>query len=446
MYLLSLGSKEMGVTLPLIFLGYDLIEHSPGRNHSINVTYLKDLVCIFKKVLVQSKYLYTSLIIGALSFGYYKIFIKSPSHQINYYGDSVLVTFLTVGRIIVYYLKLLVFPVNLNADYSYNAFSLSVSFLEPATLFSFILLGVLGYVLFRLLNTHKIMAFGGIWFFVTLLPVCHIFPHHELLAEHYLYLPSFGFCLIVACLLNHLLEERRNRYYIYVFFAGVVFLFSIRIVDRNRDWQDELTLWKKTVKTVPECARAHNNLGYTYAKQHMFDEAILEYKKTLALEPINAKAHYNLGSAFQKEGDYEKAISNYNKALAIEPNFTKVHHKLGTLYSQMGMFEEALTQYQKVLTIEPGNAQVHYNLGNLYNKKGDLDKAVAAYKNAITFDSGKPDAHYNLGLTYEKQGMLDKAINAYKKAAIIEPRVADVHYNLGICYSKKGMLDEAIVE
>ncbi|MCK5514781.1 MAG: tetratricopeptide repeat protein, partial [Deltaproteobacteria bacterium] len=335
-YLLSLGSKEMAVTLPAVFLCYDLVENFAGRAGRINLGYLKELALTLKKVILQSKYLYFTTFVGALAYIYYKIFIKSPSFQNYYYGDSMLTTFLTVGKILVHYIRLLVYPIRLNADYYYDAFPLSTSFLEPATLYSFMVLGIIGYAVIRLLAHHKMLAFGIVWFFVTLLPVCQIFPHHELLAEHYLYLPSFGFCLISAVLINGVVEEKKYRYLTYAAFAAVFFLFSIRIADRNGDWKDGLTLWEKTVKTAPRCARARNNLGLAYVEEKRLDEAIAEYKRALTIKPNFAQAHDNLGIAYAKKGRFKDAISEYRKAIAIRPDNAEVYSNLGNVYNKQG--------------------------------------------------------------------------------------------------------------
>ena len=39
---------------------------------------------------------------------------------------------------------------------------------------------------------------------VSILPLSHIIPIKEIVAEHYLYVPLFGFCLIVGVLLDAL--------------------------------------------------------------------------------------------------------------------------------------------------------------------------------------------------------------------------------------------------
>jgi len=277
-YLLSIGSKEMGVTLPAIFLSYDLMNGLDQREKGSESNPVKESITTLKKLWAQHKYFYSPFLTGALFFTFYKVFINSPSHQKGYYGDSLLTTFLTVVKIIPHYLKLLVFPITLIADYSYDAFPLVSSPFDWSFLVSATFLILLLLILVRMVTRKKWIAFGGIWFFITLLPVCHIIPHHELLAEHYLYLPSYGFCLIVALLFTALLENKKYLPLILPAFIAIIVLFSLRIVDRNGDWKDGMTIWSKTVSTVPRCARAQNNLGVEYIKERKYSEALTHFK------------------------------------------------------------------------------------------------------------------------------------------------------------------------
>jgi tetratricopeptide (TPR) repeat protein len=479
-YILSLGSKELGVTLPALFFCYDLITHFPEKVRKIDAAYFKALVLTVKKVLVQSKYLYSLLFLGALSFSYYKVFIKSPSYKVTYYGDSMITTFLTVGKILVHYIKLLVYPIRLNADYSFNAFPLSSSFLEPATVVSFMVLGVIGYVVLRLVITHRIAAFGVIWFFVTLLPVCHIFPHHELLAEHYLYLPSFGVCLAVAYGLNRFLEEKRYRYYIYAICSAVVLLFSVRIADRNRDWKDTFTLWQKTIKTAPQCARAHSNLGLAYYNKAMYDEAISLYKKASTIAPNYAQVHFNLGLTYDKKGMLDEAIVEYESTISLSPRYTKAYNNLAWIYATSQ--NETIRNGDRAVSLaikacelsEFKNAKYLDTLAAAYAKQGNLGKALEyqvkalarasmqekqqfqerldSYPTArIVYDSFKvlsvkpslADSAYYSEFVYDEKEELDKAISAYKKKLDMNPRSAGAHNNLGVAYVRKGELWKA---
>lgn len=443
-YLLSLGSKEMAVTLPAVFLCYDLVNHFPGNIRRINFQYFKGLILTLKTVFLKSKYLYSLILTGALVYSYYKVVVRSPSPDTPYYGDSILVTFLTMGKILVHYMKLLVYPIRLNADYSYHAFPLSYSFFEPATLFSFVILGITGYGILRFLVSQRMLAFGAIWFFVTLLPVCHIFPHHELLAEHYLYLPSLGFCLIVALIFNDFLDEKRCVYPIYIALLAVFILFSIRIVDRNRDWRDGYMLWAKTVRNVPECARAYDNLGLAYGEKGMLEEAIASHEKSVSINPRDAGANNNLGMAYAKKGRLDEAVSAYKRALAIKPRYADAYYNLGLAYAKKGRLDEAVSAYKKALTIRPRYVRAYTNLGVVYNTMGKFKEALSANAKALAIDPYFVKAYNNMGVIYYGTGKLDKAIECFARARTLEPGYINALNNLGNAYAKKGNLKEAI--
>jgi len=416
-YILGLGSKEMAVTLPAVLLCYDVVSNFPRGKARINLTYCTQAGTTLTRVLIHYRYFYTLIFSGALSFSYYKVFIKSPSHQSEYYGGSMLTTLCTAGKVLVYYMKLLIYPIVLNADYSYNAFPLSPSLFEPAAFLSFVVLGIMGYAVLRLIGNYKMLSFGLIWFFVTMLPVSQIIPHHELLAEHYLYLPSFGFCLAVAVLINEFLMEGRCIRLMYAVLVGVAILFTVRIADRNRDWKDGFTLWGKTVNTVPQCARAHNNLGSEYDARGWFDKAALEYKKAIAIKPVYAEPYNNLGLNYYKRGEVDKAIAMYKKALDLKPRHVAALVNLGGAYVAQGKADDALNAFRKAIKIRPRLVEAYIGLGVCFAKKGNtrenknfLDLAIYCFKKALELKPHLPEVHNNLASTYYLKGDYTSAL------------------------------------
>ena len=444
-YLLSMGSKEMGVTLPAIFLIYDLINNLP---HDTKKLRSQDITKVLKKIWMQSKYFYSIFFMGALAFIYYKIFINSPSQQKEYYGDSVLVTFLTVGKIIVHYIKLLLFPVNLIADYSYDAFPLASSFFEWSTLFSFILLFLILCIILKMLSKNRWIAFGGIWFFITLLPVCHIIPHHELLAEHYLYLPSYGFCLIAALLFTSQLENNRHSAFIYFSLFCIIVLFSLRIIDRNRDWKDGMTLWNKTVKSVPRCARAQNNLGAEHIKSGDGDykEAMPHLEAALQIKPDYAEAYNNLGLVYKGQGSYDQATKSFSEAIKYKKRYFEAINNIATMYERKGNYDTAIKIFKNVLKRKPDYAEAHSNLGIVYQKRGQLEQAKEHFRKALQIEPHHVEAHNNLGVWYKNKGLYDEAIEEFKQVLVLKPGFAEVHCNLGAVYNNKGWYDLALEE
>ena len=465
-YLLAIASKEMAVTLPAIFFIYDFI-----NNMSSDGPLFRRSAASLKKIASRHKLFYLCFLTPAVLFTGYKVLIKSPSNKIGFYGGELYIQLLTLAKILVYYIKQLFYPVTLIADYSFNSFPLVTSIFEPAAFLSIIALSLIAFVTVKLLLSNSIMAFAIIWFFVTLLPVCHIFPHHELLAEHYLYLPSFGFVLLVSLLFNRAAANPRWKYPVYTFFALTMVLFSLRTFYRNFDWKDSFTIWSKTVETVPSCVRAINNLGIEYYNRKDYQTAKSLYNRALALQPAYEKAYYNLGNVYKEEKDYERALAMYEKTAELNPANVKNFNNLGNAYAIQKRFPEAIKAYQSALERKPDYAEAYNNLGNVYRSLQDYGQAIAHYEKALTLNRGYSDAYYNLADTYsmlkqheqslevllratsvirylpsafyrlgaahEKTSQYDKAIEAYEKALQLDPGYAEARLNLASLYREK---------
>src|SRR6185503_6187820 len=102
----------------------------------------------------------------------------------------------TVLRVHAWYLKQLIFPTPI-VQY-YGAFDISTTLLDWRVILAFLVVGGVIVAGFVQLDRNKIIAFAILSYFVMLLPVSQIIPHHELLADHYLYLPLMSFGLFVA--------------------------------------------------------------------------------------------------------------------------------------------------------------------------------------------------------------------------------------------------------
>jgi tetratricopeptide (TPR) repeat protein len=445
-YLLSIGSKEMGVTLPAIFLIYDMVNYLPQEAKEPRLKSARSLATALKNIWIQHKYFYCIFFTEALAFVYYKVFITSPSHQKEYYGDSLLTTLLTTGKIILHYLKLFLFPINLVADYSYDAFPLVSSPFEWSVFSPIILLLLILVILWRMLTRNKWIAFGGFWFFITLLPVCHIIPHHELLAEHYLYLPSYGFCLIAALFFTSLLENKRHFPLTFSILIAIILLFSLRIIDRNRDWKDGMALWSKTVKTVPRCARAQNNLGVEHLNDGKDKEAMSHLEAALEIKPEYADAYNNLGLAYKKLGLYVHAIWHFRRAIEIRKKNPGANNNLATTLGQIGFYDMAIRNLKRILKQNPNYPQIHNNLGIVYQQRGQLELAEEHFKKELLRTPNNVEAHNNLGILYRSQGLYDKAVEEFKQVLALNPDFAEVHCNLGAVYNNKGWYNYAISE
>jgi tetratricopeptide (TPR) repeat protein len=364
---------------------------------------------------------------------------------------------LTQFRVIVTYLRLLIFPVHQNLDYDYPV---SHSLFDPPVLLSFLFLFALfALAIYLLLSSRltphafpspltpsasRLTAFGILWFFLTLSIESSIIPIRDVIYEHRLYLPSVGLWLAAGIALVEL--SRRRTIMGVILVGALVTVFSVATYQRNKIWQDGLTLWTDVVQKSPQKARGYNNLGATYADRNRWSEAIQEYNTALTLKPNLAEAHNNLGLAYKGLGQYNDATQEYKTALSLKPDYDEAHNNLGMVYYDQGKLSEALMEFEKALQIKSDNAIAYNNRGNVYKKIGRLNDALREYRRALSLDPDFAEAHNNLGVVFQDSGRFNEAIEEYQAALRLKTDYAEAHNNLGVIYKNTGHLDEAVRE
>jgi tetratricopeptide (TPR) repeat protein len=442
-YILSLFSKEMGVTLPALLLLYDLLKKSSYENTE-GKTFSNSFQGFLSKIRgILKRYwaFYLALFLVALLFTVYKVVLKNPSHQEGFYGGTVSSNFLTVFRIWVFYIKILILPISLNAAHS---FPISRSIFEFRTFLSVCILLAIFTFLIKLMRRKEIYSFSGFWFFVTLLPVSHIFPHHELLAEHYLYLPSFGFSMALGSLFVDFLRKERLKPFLYSFLTGLLLFYSYQTIHRNLDWKNGFTLWADAGKKSPDSSRATLNLGISYMFRGEYDKAIEKLRTSIQIKSDNPKAYNNLGVICLEKMDFDQAITEFKKAISYDPHYADAHNNLAKTFALKEWIDEAIEEERKAITFNPTVAEYHFNLAKLYEIKGLLNEAIREYKEAARLDPGFFEAHYYLGMVYSRLEMNREAILEFEKTIKLNPDSGRTYFMLGVNLIKVGEREKAI--
>ncbi|MDA8082693.1 MAG: tetratricopeptide repeat protein [Nitrospiraceae bacterium] len=286
----------------------------------------------------------------------------------------------TQFRVMITYIRLLIFPVNQNLDYDYPIYN---SFFQPEVFLSFLVLLTLAivgtYIFYRAKHSDAdkkfiIIAFGIFWFFITMSVESSFIPTLDVIFEHRLYLPSVGFFIAAAFAIWFAWEKwtsgaRYGKKVLACAMATIVFILSVATHSRNDIWTESVTLWEATVKGSPNKSRPHNNLGDAYERIGLTERAISEFSTALKISPNDAGAHYNLGFVYEKYGYIDMAINEYKAALSIDPNLANVHYSLGNVYTQLGNIDEAINEFQKVLSINPAHGMANKTIDLLMRNR-----------------------------------------------------------------------------
>ena len=427
-WILAFGSKEIAATLPFTLLLYELY-------------FFQDL----KKDWFKRNFKYflgLIVLLGVLVFLYlgghpFENIITGYTHRDFTMWERVITQF----RVVLIYLSLLFYPhpSRLNVIHRITT---SHSLLDPiTTLFSFLtIVSLIGLAIY-FARKQRIISFCVIWFF-THLVIESTIVGLEMVFEHRLYLPIFGFALFVASILFHFLSKKRT--WAFIISVSIIISLGTATYLRNSIWQDRIALWIDVLSKNPQSHRAHYNLGSDLVVQGSLEKAISHYSEAIRIKPNYARAHNNLGVALEGQGRLEEAIDHYHEALRIRPDFAEAHYNYGVALEGQGRLEEAMGRYQEALRFKPDFAEAHNNLGVALEGLGRFEEAVSHYSKALLIKSDDAEAYNNLGVALEGLGKYREAIDNYFEALRIKPDYMEAYNNLGVALTRQGGLKEAI--
>ena len=399
--------------------------------------------------------------------------------------------FLTQFRVILTYIRILVFPSGLNLDHD---FRLSASLLEPSTLLAVAAILGLLFVGWRWRSTQQLYSFSIFWFLLTLSPTSSIIPIPDVIFEHRVYLPLAGVCLSFPFAMEWLvrkgtgaLQLRRVVALSCLVLAGLM----VATVLRNEVWSDEVRLFSDAVAKSPHKLRPYENLVFAYMKRGQEEQAIsvaklgienvpderlslldtignlylrlgktsdsIEYFKSSNEEAVRlgaastflATSFNNLGVAYlafaknepqsseSRAGALRRAQEAFQKSLEEKPNdvgvmesFVNVTHAL----NEGGTLEDAL---RKKLETNPNDFASLYMLASILSLEERYVESIEYFRRAEQRTTPSEVLSFNYAFALSKTGQIDRAIEKYLNALHVDAIFTEAHYYLALLFIQK---------
>ncbi len=437
-YFFAMAAKEVAIILPALIFLYDrfFLSNSLNRNWKLDIR--NSIKYYIPYIIIFGLFFLFSITGPRWRFSYAGFNVVSLGHSLSG-GRSYTSILLTQLKGFSEYLRLLFYPNRLLIDYY---FPIHATLFQPSTILGLILLIGLLFLMIILFKKNKIISFGMAWFFINLLPVANIIPKTFFVAARYLYIPSFGFCLIVGFILGQLVIRKSLRIWGIILFGLIISFYSVRTIMRNFDFKSEYSLWSKTLKDNPMSATGYNNLGAALLNSGDIEQSIEQFRKAIELVPTYAKSYYNLGIACLNMGSYDEAIDNLSYSIRYDPKSYESYIALGTVYQNLGKHLEAIEEFKIALTLNE-DAKLHHALGISLQNINQFDDALQEFKRAIAINPDLGEAHNALGIEYGRKGLFDEAIQEFNIAIMKMANPAPAYHNLGLIYQKKGELEKA---
>lgn len=289
------------------------------------------------------------------------------------------------------------------------------------------------------------------------LPASNLFfPVGFVVAERILYLPSMGFCLLVAFGFHKMRTHLSGKLQLFwsLCLPLLLTIHATKTLVRNSEWRDELSIFSSGLKVVQSNAKLFNNVGHALEGMERYEEALEFFRHAVSVQPDDIGAHINVGRTLNHLERYNESELAYIKAKSllpkpsptgetyhtrVAPNHLNVFVNLATLISKnSSRLEEADSLYRQVISMRDDYTQAYINRGDVLIKLNRTKEAQAVYEKALTFESDNPDLLYNMAVVMLNQKKTSQALFYLDKALESDPEHPQALLNSAILIQESG--------
>ena len=333
----------------------------------------------------------------------------------------------TLGK----YVQLLIFPHPLTHDYYPRHISI-MSFSDWQVVLSVAVYVGLIVLILRGWKNRSLISFGIAFFVITLSIVSNIvFPVGTNMAERFMFMPSLGFCLVLAILLANLSIKQQDsgvsRQVLGVILV-IIALFSLKTITRNAAWKDNYTIFTTDIETSPNSAKLQTSVGgemiehfknspNQIEKKTKINEAIGHLQKALEIHPTMKNPYLLMGNGYFYLNEFDKAVGAYNKALQLDPQFKDAKTNLALTYREGGKIigqqqnnlPKSIEFLAKAIELDPTDVSAMSYLGTAYGMSNQPQNLIDVLTKALAIRFDKQDA-INISVAYRQLGNVAKAV------------------------------------
>jgi Tfp pilus assembly protein PilF len=412
-YAAALFTKETAIILPAMIVAYELIcsdkrvskeepeTNSPATRVKAFVSYaIKALVLIVPYMVVTLGYLVIrTIVLGGL--------LHTASRL------PWTTRLLTVPSLLWGYVKLLVWPVGLSEFYD-TPYVKSPGLLNFVLPLAAVVIAVIAlwWAIRRVKNDRdrRTLAFACAWIVIPILPVLNIatFRPGDLIHDRYLFLPTIGVAILVACGLRKIRAgsgELAGLPAIQAVSALVLAgALGLGTAYQHVYWANDIVLFHHSLSVAPGNAIAQNAFGNALSTREMNDEAITVFENLVQQEPNNPTALYNLGYNFYKVGRYKDAVPYLATAIEINPKDERQFLTLGVTLFFLDRYDAAEGVLRQGIAVRRDGLGLHYALGAVLKQTGRLEEALNEFTQEVAYNPEYVSAYDQM--TQIKQQML----------------------------------------
>ncbi len=409
MLVLGLGSKENAVVIPGLLVLVDWME-AKSKNRSFDswfrshwILWVATLVLTLEWVWLRSE-----LLGGLIG--------DDPAPGLEATG--------IIGRVIIMapialqYLRLLVFPLHLSADYSPNFVSVDAG-LTVSAVAGFVLLAVMLVLVVMTAKRAPLVAFGLVWIAGSLSIVSNIIvPTGVLLAERTLYLPSIGLIFVVGYLATKVSRKHVTSACIVV--STIVSLGVVRTAYRIPVFKNDANFFPRLALDAPGSFRSlwvSGMMAYTIDDRALGERLLRE---AIVAFPLFPNVWHDFGRRMQEEDRWEEAAQAFSVAFSLDTTRVNDAANAVTNFVRNGNLDSAKAYAAVAARTDPFHPRVKEAFGWIATAEGRHLDAMTYHRQAAWLDPDEPVYWYRVARSALQASHCPSALAATRRLSDLD--------------------------
>lgn len=291
-------------------------------------------------------------------------------------------------RVQLKYAALHFYPAKLSCDYSFNTIPIYLDWRHTLLAWVAVFGAVSAWLWAGWKRRSALFVAGGIYLGGFAITANILMPTGTIMGERLAYLPSAGFCLLVALGWSWL--QTRQRIVALAALTAVIAAFGARTILRNQDWRDNLSLYTAGLRVSPGSAKMHGNMGGQYMASAQWDMAATEFQTALRIVPDYPDVLASYGLLEVWRGHNESGGHMLERAYLMShrdnPNFDFMAVNYAAVLMQTNHADGALTVLNREIAEAPSYSRAWSNRAVIRYKQGQTAPARSDAETALRLD------------------------------------------------------------
>lgn len=327
-----------------------------------------------------------------------------------------------------FYLKMLIFPVDLSFYYGYNQIPMA-TFKNWEVWVSLVIFTSLAIYGVKQFLKRDILGLGIIlWLGVMMMVINVLFPIVGIVGDRFTYMFSLGFCIVVGFLLFKIFKidlsventkiNLSNSFSL--LFVGILVVYSGRTIARNPDWHDYLHLYTTDIEHLEESAKAHALIANTMYPQviqlfkqnpgnpalgEKINKLVFHFKEAVRIDSTYATSLNNLGSVYLNfYRDYPSAIKYCETAIIYDTNYVEARYNSAFSHNAIGNYDQSIAHIKKVIEFNPDYLKIYDLLNGILKENDKIDEGIVMMENIAVKAENPKNIYLNMGNLISSKG------------------------------------------